>query len=444
MIEKQLKQPILTAIILTYNNEKTIEKCIKSLVEQKTEYPYEIHIYDDCSKDGNAEICQRYADLYPEKIKFFPQKENTFLKPYKETQSYKAIQGVNTKYFCIIEGDDYWCDENKVQIGLNFLENNPEYVGWAHDTLQVNEFDGSKASWVHELAKYKIENPVKLDNRFIFLMASSRIFRNCGFKDVEMWPVDYMIYNYHLEKGPIFFYDKIMAVYTCGNNGTFATLGKKAADMNGMFSYKVSCLFDFKHDDICTEMQKMYDKSWGKGLKYYNRLLKFKKIFGIKLGWKLWFIHRFVFKYGFKSMDINYVYDRKKIKKNSDKIFIQSNEENDILNTNLEKLDKMYELYQQNVNDLTLKINYTNSLKEVLFSCQNKLSLDILDKLKNKYSGSDEILMQLLIELIYKLNGKNNKYKRQRKSLTLAVVLLALFGTSLFIVLLVFALWGLK
>ena len=188
--------PLLTAIILTFNNETTIERCIQSIAEQNTDYPYEIHIYDDCSKDSNQEICKKYAEKYPQKVKLFFQEENTFLKPYNETQAYKAIQNVDTKYFCIIEGDDYWCDKEKIQIALDFLENNPEYIGFAHDTLQVDESDGSQVSWVHDKAKYTIENPVTFDDRFIFLMTSSRIFRNSGFQKLGVWPVDYLVYNY--------------------------------------------------------------------------------------------------------------------------------------------------------------------------------------------------------------------------------------------------------
>lgn len=312
------KQPLLTAIILTFNNEDTIERCIKSLVEQSTKYDYEVHIYDDCSFDANLKICNKYFDKYPDKIKLFPQKENTFLKPYKKTQAYKAIQNIKTKYFCIIEGDDYWCDENKIEIALDFLEKNPNYVGFAHDTLQSNEFDGSKKSWVHDIAKYKITNPVEFDDRFIFLMTSSRIFRNCEFKNCGIWPVDYLVYYYHLSKGPIYYYDKIMAVYTISDKGTFATLdNKKITDMNAMFAFKVVSLLKFRHEKLCTEMLKNYDTMHGVGLKYYKRLLIFKIIFGNKLGWLIWFIHRFVWKYGFESMDINYVYPRKLIKKNS-------------------------------------------------------------------------------------------------------------------------------
>lgn len=422
------RKPILTAIILTFNHENIIERCIKSIVEQKTSYPYEVHIYDDCSKDNNAQICQKYAELYPEKVKFFPQKENTFLKPYKQTQAYKAMQGIDTKYFCIIEGDDYWCDDNKLQIALDFLEKNPEYVGFAHDTLQVNEFDGTERSWVHDLAKYEIKNPITFSDNFIFLMTSSRVFRNCGFKNVDIWPVDYLVYNYHLEKGPIYYYDKIMSVYTYGQGGTFATLGKKIKDMNGMFAYKVSCLLDFKHDDICTTMQKWYDTNAGSGIKHYNRLLKFKKIFGIKLGWKLWFIHRFVFKYGFESMDLNYVYPRKEIKKQSNERFSKDLKKQEVLIDELKNLEVKSELYYKDKSNGLNKENFFSLLKESMLFCNANSCLVELKLLEEKYPETKEIAIALYKSEISRLTQKNIKHKRQRSFYMTTTVLLLLLN----------------
>ena len=132
------KDILLTAVIFTYNHEDTIARCIESHLNQKTSYGYEIRIYDDCSTDGTSEICREYEKKYPEKIKLTVQKENTFTKPDLELQSYQAISEIDTKYFCICDGDDYWCNENKIQVALDFLENNEQYHGFAHDTLQEN------------------------------------------------------------------------------------------------------------------------------------------------------------------------------------------------------------------------------------------------------------------------------------------------------------------
>jgi len=419
-----MNESILTAVIITFNNEDTIERCIKSIVEQKTNYKYEIHIYDDCSKDKNPEICQKYARLYPEKIKYFPQKENTFLKAYSKTQSYKAIQGVDTKYFCMIEGDDYWCDENKIQIALDFLENNPEYVGFAHDTLQVNEFDGTEKSWVHDKTNYNIKNPVTLGDDFIFLMTCSRIFRNCNYKELKILPVDYLVYNYHLAKGPIYFYDKIMAVYTYGNNGTFATLNFKIIqDMNGMFAYKVSKMLGFKRDDICTKMQKWYDTKNGVGLKHYNRLLKFKKIFGTKLGWKLWFIHRFVMKHGFGCMNLSYVYPRKKIKKHSDRRTLLKEQ----LKLQLEVLDEKYKLYIAKVGGS----GFTQLLEDIISQYIEVLSFLDVESLIKKYPEFQLGTTNLFYEIISKVQKKVVIHNRRRKMYIACIVALLILNATL-------------
>jgi glycosyltransferase involved in cell wall biosynthesis len=422
-----MNESILTAIIFTYNQEDTIERCIKSIAEQKTDYKYEIQIYDDCSMDKNAEICQKYAQLYPEKIKFFRQKENTFLMPYKKTQSYKAIQGIDTKYFCIIEGDDYWCDENKLQIALDFLENNPQYIGFAHDTLQVNEYDGTERSWVHDLAKYDIKNPITFNDNFIFIMSCSRIFRNCNFKEVGIWPVDYLVYNYHLEKGPIYYCDKIMATYTYGNNGTFASLGtKKIQDMNGMFAYKVSKILGFRHDDICTKMQEWYDKKSGAGKEHYNRLLKFKKLFGFKLGWNLWFIHRFVLEYGFESMNLNYVYPRKSIKKHSDKQFVQKKQ----LKVQLEDLDEKYKIYCEKGSGS----GFTLLMEDVIQRYIQFLSYSEVEALIEKYPKFHLDVPNLFYIIISKFVKKDAKYNRRRRMYIALISALSILNATLLVV----------
>lgn len=314
-----MNRALLTAIIFTYNHEDSIGRCIESLVNQNTDYPYEIHIWDDCSLDNTSNICRQYAEKYPDKIKLVIQKENTFLKPYLQMQSHAAFNNISTKYFCYIDGDDYWCDENKIQIALDLLENNPEYIGFAHDTLQVNEFDGSSLSYIHDLLKCNITNPVVLSPDAPFFLASSRIFKKYDFNRKDVLPIDYISYYYHLSQGPIYYYDKIMAKYIIGKNNTFATLGRKVIDLNSMFSYRLSLLFNFEQDDFCTGMQKKYDTTNGIGDSRYKRLCLFKKIFGIKAGWTLWFFFTFVFRYGFKSMNINYVYSRRKAKKFADK-----------------------------------------------------------------------------------------------------------------------------
>ncbi|WP_319543114.1 glycosyltransferase [uncultured Pseudodesulfovibrio sp.] len=312
------KKSKLTAILFTYNHRESIGRCIESLVNQETNYPYEIHIWDDCSIDGTSKICRQYAEQYPDKIRLFLQKENTFLKKDLELQSFSAISNIRTEYFCVIDGDDYWCDEGKVQIALDFLETHPEYIGFAHDTLLVDKNICTSESYINTLLNLKMSNPISFNADAPFFLTSSRIFRTSGYHRKKILPIDYLVYYYHLSLGPIYYYDKIMAAYVVGESNTFANLGGQVYDLNSMFPYKLAKIFDFQQDEFCTEMLKKHDRANSMGDFRYKRLCFLKRIFGVKLGWHVWFYLTFVPRYGFGCTNVNYVYSRSKAKKQSD------------------------------------------------------------------------------------------------------------------------------
>jgi glycosyltransferase involved in cell wall biosynthesis len=314
------KESILTSTIITYNHTNSIARCIESMINQKTNYPYEIHIWDDCSTDGTSEICRQYAKKYPDKIRLTIQKENSYLKDYHEIHSYQAIQAIKTKYFCIIDGDDYWCDENKIQIAIDFLEKNTEYIGFVHDTLEIRKQSKESLSYIHDCLGLKnIKNPVDFDANAPFFLTSSRIFRNSGYSEKKIQPIDYLIYYYHLSKGPIYYYDKIMSTYVVSEKSTFASQPtSEIINLNHMFAYKLSLLFDFKEDKFCTELQKNCHNKFLISRIRYKVLLLLKTMFGVKFGWEAWFFIIFVPKYGLRCMDLQYIYNSKKIKKKID------------------------------------------------------------------------------------------------------------------------------
>ncbi len=52
----------ISVIVPAYNEEKYIKKCLKSIVNQKTELNYEIIVSDCKSSDRTVEIAKKYAD----------------------------------------------------------------------------------------------------------------------------------------------------------------------------------------------------------------------------------------------------------------------------------------------------------------------------------------------------------------------------------------------
>ena len=115
----------VTVVCITYNHEKYIDKCLRGIVMQKTDFPFEAIVYDDASPDGTAEIIKKYENEYPEIIKPFYQKDNTFKRHYNKYHDIYAL--AKGDYLAICEGDDFWTDPYKLQKQFDFMEAHPDY-----------------------------------------------------------------------------------------------------------------------------------------------------------------------------------------------------------------------------------------------------------------------------------------------------------------------------
>lgn len=117
--------PVVSIYCLTYNHENYIRDCLESLVNQKTDFPFEVIVHDDASTDHTADIIREYEQRYPEIIRPVYQRENQYSKKINivRTYIYPRIRG---KYVAICEGDDYWTDDRKLQDQVTLLEEHPD------------------------------------------------------------------------------------------------------------------------------------------------------------------------------------------------------------------------------------------------------------------------------------------------------------------------------
>lgn len=115
-------KPVISACIITYNNAPYVAECIESALKQKVNVPYEIVIGEDCSTDKTKEICQDFANRYPDKIRLISNDTNLGL----IGNWLKTIGASKGKYVALCEGDDYWIDSLKLQKQVDYMEQHPE------------------------------------------------------------------------------------------------------------------------------------------------------------------------------------------------------------------------------------------------------------------------------------------------------------------------------
>lgn len=118
-----MEQTLLVSVCtITYNQEDYIEQTIRSILEQRLNVPFEVIIGDDCSTDSTGIICQRWATEYPDHIHLLPNSTNLGV----IRNFFRVLGEARGKYIALCEGDDYWCDADKLQKQVDYLESHPE------------------------------------------------------------------------------------------------------------------------------------------------------------------------------------------------------------------------------------------------------------------------------------------------------------------------------
>lgn len=133
---------IISVIVVTYNQEKTIARTLDSILMQQCHLPIEIVIGEDCSTDDTYKICKDYQSKHPDLIHLISNKQNKGV----QDNYFDCMLAAKGKYIADCAGDDFWTDPLKLEKEVCLLEQYPE-VNLVHTNWNYyNENDGSTTS----------------------------------------------------------------------------------------------------------------------------------------------------------------------------------------------------------------------------------------------------------------------------------------------------------
>ena len=131
--------PMVTVIINCYNMRDYIEQCLRSVAAQRTSFEVEAIICDDCSPDGTQDVIRALAPSLPSNWTYLLYEKNSG--DGGASMGKESTARARGKYLAVLDGDDYWTYDGKLQEQVDFLEAHPDFSAAFHH-CEVVDKDG--------------------------------------------------------------------------------------------------------------------------------------------------------------------------------------------------------------------------------------------------------------------------------------------------------------
>lgn len=207
--------------MLAYKHGQYIAEAIEGVMMQKTTFPIQLVIGEDSSPDDTRAICEQYAAQYPGRILLLPSDKRYGI----YDNFFRAIKACTGKYIAICDGDDYWTDENKLQIQADYMDQHPEIAICNHLMQVINE----KKEYVKLVGDENVSRTFSFKESIVKRLGgtASMLFRRSMLSDEKLmdtlggksylidWPLELLLLNH----GKGYYMAKNMAVYRKHSGG---------------------------------------------------------------------------------------------------------------------------------------------------------------------------------------------------------------------------------
>jgi len=218
----------VSAAITAYNHERFIGQAIEGFLIQKTDFPCELVIVEDCSTDGTRDVIRRYWDKASDRIRVLFNRHN--IGGFRTlVRAYNACRG---QYVAPMDGDDYWVSPDKLQRQADLLDSRPDCAMCFHPVSMVWE-DGSRDPVVFRPAAVQDTYALADLLESNFIGACSPMYRKGLLVGHPPWfflaPVaDWTHHILHAQYGDIGYIDEPMGVYRQHPGGVYSAQDQAA------------------------------------------------------------------------------------------------------------------------------------------------------------------------------------------------------------------------
>jgi glycosyltransferase involved in cell wall biosynthesis len=212
----------LSVAMVTYNHEIFIRQAIESVLAQRVNFEFQVVVGEDCSTDATRSVLMELHDRYTERIVPVLQQQN--IRMVRNLCS--TLAACRGEYVAIIEGDDYWTSEDKLQKQVDFLDKHPDYSICCH-RVQIRDDAGAGREGISPILHFHAGSYTIGDIiAFNFIPNISVVYRANSIRPfpesfLELPFCDWPLHIFAASSGKIHLMDDVMAVHRMHAGGMF-------------------------------------------------------------------------------------------------------------------------------------------------------------------------------------------------------------------------------
>ena len=255
--------PLVSICTITYNHEKYIAEALDSFLMQKTDFPIEIVIDDDCSTDDTAKVINKYIKKYPNIIRANFRSENVGMM----ANFIGNINKANGEYIALCEGDDYWIDKNKLSYQVEEMELHKKCDLSFHSAVELAGLNKGKIISNHSKSNKVFEVKDVILGGGEFCPTASLLFKKSVLTNLSdlmsKAPVgDHFIQIIAASSGGALFLSRAMSIYRVGHLESWLSNMKRLDKMSVIESIENRAKHTNKHINTLKKMKKFIDKNF--------------------------------------------------------------------------------------------------------------------------------------------------------------------------------------
>lgn len=219
--------PKVSVCVITYNQERYIRRCLQSLVDQQTNFDFEVIVGDDCSTDGTRAIVQEFVERYPRRVRALYQPINTG-GSRNNLEVHAAAIG---EYVAHVDGDDYALP-GKLQAQSDVLDRDHDCNAVWHRVDFFDDAGGFCSGTTADLSSFELGRVTYSDAiRLGFVgVHSSLMYRRSARSQIDTGrgTLDLYVTWDLLSKGHGHIIDQVLGRYRVGSSGSLTVSSHNA------------------------------------------------------------------------------------------------------------------------------------------------------------------------------------------------------------------------